>query len=111
MQNPVFDLAHEMQKPSAHFEANNQLANKILQQIKDLPPYHPQCDEYTHDDGLIELKCFYTFEKGVPEDAINPAEPDLVTLDYCYVGNVNIMAGLTLVQKMAIEAEIMGTLS
>jgi hypothetical protein len=105
--NPVFEFANSM----SHDERNNRLAAKILQQIKDLPPYHPQCDEYTHDDGLIKLKCFYTFEKGVPEDAINPAEPDLVTLDYCYVGNVNIMAGLTSVQKMAIEAEIMEYLS
>lgn len=105
--NPVFEFARNM----AHDNANTVFAQKIMQQIKALPPYHPECEEYTHDDGLIELKCFYTFEKGVKEDAVNPSEPDLVTLHYCYVGNVNIMAGLTSAHKMAIEAVIMGYLS
>lgn len=105
--NPIFDLARSM----SHDERNTQFAASILAKLAALPPSHPECDEYTNDDGLVTLKCFYTFEKGASEDAVNPAEPDAVTLHFCYVGNVNIMAGLTSAQKMAIEEEIMMALS
>lgn len=56
--NPVLDLAREMQTPSAHFEASNNLAKRILAElgVETFPQTSFNDDDwYTYNQDTLEL--------------------------------------------------------
>jgi hypothetical protein len=57
MSDPVFDLAREMQKPSAHFEASNILAKRILEELgaETVRSFNDD-DWYTYNVETLELQ-------------------------------------------------------
>lgn len=57
--NPVLDLAREMQAPSAHFEASNALARRILDELgTEVVPMSRFNDDdwYTYNTDTLELQ-------------------------------------------------------
>jgi hypothetical protein len=56
MNNPVFDLAKSMAKPSAHFEASNILAKRILAELgaETVKSFNDD-DIYTYNTETLEL--------------------------------------------------------
>lgn len=57
MNNPVFELARSMQTPSAHFEASNQLAKRILAELgaETVKSFNDD-DWYTYNMETLELQ-------------------------------------------------------
>ena len=55
--NPVLDLAREMQTPSAHFEASNSLARRILAELgaETVQSFNDD-DWYTYNTETLELQ-------------------------------------------------------
>ena len=99
--NPIFDLAREMQTPSAHFEANLVAALEILAELNKRT--EPECMygmyEYAYECGPITLICHLEYEpaeRGSRQGGVQmePDYPDNMTLHAAYIGSIDVSGGL-----------------
>lgn len=71
--NPVFDLAREMQTPSAHFEASNNLAKRILAELgAEAATSFNDDDWYTYNTMTLELQAGRGAHYERPEQPLPP---------------------------------------
>ena len=105
--NAITDLF----KPAyEHTMANTSAATQILRDLAALPPYHPSLEQYETEDGLVSLNCFYEIDPAQEETDTDPRIHMQVNLIHCYVGNIDVVKGLTATQAEDIEAAILGSL-
>lgn len=100
----LFKPAHDLML------ANTSAARQILCDLAALPPYHPSLEQYETEDGLVSLNCFYEIDPAQEETETDPRIHMQVNLIHCYVGNIDVVKGLTTTQAEDIEAAILGSL-
>ena len=100
----LFKPAHD------HMLAKTASARQILSELAAMPPYHPSLEQYELEDGLVSLNCFYEIDPGQQETETDPRIHMQLNLIHCYVGNIDVVKGLTTTQAEDIEAAILGSL-
>ena len=93
-----------------HTMRNTAAATQILREIAALPPYHPNLEQYETEDGLVKLNCFYEVDPAEEETETDPRYHMQVKLCHVYVGNIDVIKGLTSTEAEYLEAAIKGTL-
>ena len=93
-----------------HYMKSTAAARDILRDLAALPPYHPDLEDYTFEDGLIEFQCFYEVEPAEPETDIDPPILQQVILCHVYVGNIDVLKALTSSQRGRVIEAIEGVI-